>query len=111
MAYIRRWYKQWRNIEPSVDAAAADDTNPQTYDVTQSIAARGSQSTIVKLKDRRRSIGGGRKVRAPLVRKALYEWWAGIRYAISWESHIGDRRSRGRKCLARFPRSVMRAKP
>jgi hypothetical protein len=45
-----------------------------------------------------------------LIRDALYEWWVGVRYAIDWKKLIADRRSRGMKSLARFPRSILRAK-
>ena len=44
------------------------------------------------------------------MRKELYEWWAGIRYAIDWKALADARRSRGRACLARFPRYSLRAK-
>ena len=57
---------------------------------------------------RQRAPGGGRPFKAPLLRQALYEWWSGIRYAIDWGALITSRRSRGKKHLARFPRSTLR---
>ena len=59
---------------------------------------------------RRRRPGAGQKFKAPLVRTALYEWWSGLRHAIDWKKLIENRRSRGKKHLARFPRSVLRVK-
>jgi hypothetical protein len=59
---------------------------------------------------RQRAPGAGRKFAAPLLRQALYEWFVGIRYAIDWNQMIAENRSRGKKHLARFPRSVMKLK-
>jgi hypothetical protein len=59
---------------------------------------------------RLRGLGGGPKYKASLIRRALYEWWSGIRYAIDWKKLVENRRSRGKKHLARFPRSVLRVK-
>ena len=59
---------------------------------------------------RLRGYGAGAKFKAPLVRTALYEWWSGLRHAIDWKKLIENRRSRGKKNLARFPRSVLRVK-
>jgi len=108
--YLLRWYDAWCKTASNLDAAVADDTNPHAHDMVQEDTRRGAQSKIIKLPIRKRASGGGRKVQAPLVRKALYEWWAGLRYAINWDAHISGRRSRERKCLARFPRSVLRTK-
>ena len=54
--------------------------------------------------------GAGPKFKAALVRQALYEWWSGLRYAIDWKQLIAARRSRGKKHLARFPRSALLTK-
>ena len=45
-----------------------------------------------------------------MIRRALYEWWSSIRYAIDWKQLVGNRRSRGKKHLARFPRPILRIK-
>ena len=57
-----------------------------------------------------RACGGGRPHKAALVRKELYEWWASMRYAIDWKALAKDRRSRGKKLLARIPRAILRNK-
>ena len=54
-----------------------------------------------------RAKGAGRHPVANLVREALFEWFTGIRYAIDWKQLMADNRSRGRKHLCRFPRSVL----
>ena len=56
---------------------------------------------------RTRAKGAGRPPVANLVREALFEWFTGIRYAIDWKQLMADNRSRGRKHLCRFPRSVL----
>ena len=59
---------------------------------------------------RLRGPGGGAKYKAPMIRRALYEWWSSIRYAIDWKQLVENRRSRGKKHLCRFPRSILRIK-
>jgi hypothetical protein len=59
---------------------------------------------------RKRTQGGGRHYAAHSVRRALYEWWSGLRYAIDWKQIIAENRSRGKKHLARFPRDVVKFK-
>lgn len=60
--------------------------------------------------ERKRTHGGGRHYAAHSVRRALYEWWSGLRYAIDWKQIIAESRSRGKKHLARFPREVVKLK-
>ena len=57
-----------------------------------------------------RASGGGPKYKAPCVRQARYEWFVGVRYAIDWTKTVSENRSRGRKHLDRFPRSLIIAK-
>lgn len=59
---------------------------------------------------RQRREGAGAKQRAVLVRQSLYEWWAGLRYAVDWKRHAANRVKLKRKMMARFPRAVLRAK-
>jgi hypothetical protein len=59
---------------------------------------------------RRNAAGQDRHPKAHCVREALYEWFTGIRYAIDWQQMIAENRSRGKKHLARFPRSVLKLK-
>ena len=47
---------------------------------------------------------------SPCVREGLYEWWSGIRYGIDWKQLIAENRIRGKKNLARFPRSIIQLK-
>ena len=57
--------------------------------------------------DRKRGQGGGRPFKAAIVRQQLYEWWAGLRYAIDWQTLIENRRSRGKQHLACCPASAI----
>ena len=59
---------------------------------------------------RRRKLGGGRKYKAGIVREALYEWWVGLRYSIDWKALKRANRSRGKQCLARIPRVILRSR-
>ena len=61
---------------------------------------------------RQRREGAGTKQKAPIVRQALYEWWAGLRYAVDWKKHAGRCAvvTGQKKIMGRFPRSVLRAK-
>ena len=56
--------------------------------------------------DRKRGQGGGIPCTAAIVIQQLYEWWAGLRYAIDWQTLIENRRSRGTH-IARCPASVI----
>ena len=42
--------------------------------------------------------------------RELYEWWISLRYAIDWNSLASQNRSRGKRCLARFPRSAIKSR-
>ena len=94
---IRHWHSTWRKSTANVAAAVADKR-----------CHVGVGASLLKTKApmtecaRQRAFGGGRPKKAPLVRQALYEWWCSIRYAIDWKQLVADRRSRGKKSLARF---------
>ena len=45
-----------------------------------------------------------------MIRDALWEWWAGIRFAIDWKALATANNQKGHKCLCRFPKSVIRWK-
>ena len=103
---IKRWYDVWRASSANIEAAVAEKTIPavSTLSLMKSRAHKPAHL-------RKRAQGGGRNHKCPLVRQALYEWWASIRYAIDWKQLIQENRSRGRtKNLARFPRAVLRHK-
>ena len=100
---LKSWYVTWASSPSNVLAAVAEE-GP--------VPVRGSQSMLKsrgKVPDslRCRGHGGGRHPKVPCVREALYEWFSGLRYAIDWKQLIAENRSRGKKHLARFPRSVI----
>jgi len=99
---IKRWYDDWSSKDHSQVVAVADGP-PRTRQEPNMNRSRAA----VPSHKRQRCDGGGRHSAAPLVRQALYEWWAGLRFAIDWGQMATDRRSRGKKHLARFPRSVL----
>ena len=102
-AQLRLWYNTWRKSPASAVAAVADDA-PET--IAQPKNMLRSRAPVQECR-RRRGYGGGRTPHAHCVREALYEWFTGLRYAIDWKQMIAENRSRGRKHLARFPRSVI----
>ena len=59
---------------------------------------------------RRRLPGAGRKHVNPEVRDALFEWWVGLRERIDWGSLARANMRKGRKCLCRFPKTVLQLK-
>ena len=102
---IRKWYRAWRSSDSNV--VAADAQKPELVPSEKSnLRSRAKQSSSSRI----RGPGAGRPYKATLVRRALYEWWAGIRYAIDWNQLHSNRRSRGKKHLARFPTSLLRVK-
>ena len=102
---VRKWYNLWRSSPSNSLVAVADQPSKG-----------GAETSLLKSKapqqnsKRQRGPGAGRPPSVPLIRQALYEWWAGIRYAIDWQQMVASRRSRGKKNLARFPRSALRLK-
>ena len=60
--------------------------------------------------ERLRGPGGGRHYACPLIRQALYEWFVSIRYAIDWHRLVAINKSKKKKNLCRFPRSILRVK-
>ena len=102
---VTKWYRAWHRSPSNV--VATETAQPFKLRSEQCML---KSRALVKSCQRLRDHGAGTKYKAPLVRQALYEWWSGIRYAIDWDQLIADRRSRGKKHLARFPRSVLRLK-
>ena len=96
--YIRRWYNEWKGSTAKDNPALTKGLHQKTQLKSR---AKKTDSQL------RRSRGAGAQFKAPLVRKALYEWWSGLRHAIDWKALIDERRSRGKKHLARFPRSAI----
>ena len=103
---VRRWHATW-SADPA-NAAKKEAGDPNEAPKAEPRYRIGVRNQL--LKQRVRAKGGGRHSKAEVVRKELYEWWAGIRYAIDWKAWTAERRSRGKACLARFPRYVLRAK-
>ena len=60
------------------------------------------------MRKRIRAPGAGRRPSAPFLRRALYEWWSGIRYAEA--IYRKSQQSRKKKDLVSSPRSVLRLK-
>ena len=95
---IRRWHSDWVKSNKFLD-------------MPQSRAPKKGASIKKKLCwKRKRREGGGAKHKAAIVRQTLYEWWAGLRYAVDWQKHAANRSARKKKVMGRFPRSVLRAK-
>ena len=103
---VREWYNKWRETTSSTVAAVADGAPVQVRQPKGMLKSR----TPVPMCRRRNAPGQGRLPKAHCVREALYEWFTGIRYAIDWQQMIAENRSRGKRHLARFPRSVLRLK-
>ena len=104
---VREWHKHWcSRTQNGVVALEGEVTHLQDAKEKNMLKSRQPVSETL----RRRADGAGRPVKAYCVREALYEWWAGIRYAIDWKQVIAENRSRGIKHLARFPRALIRLK-
>ena len=88
---------------------AAVAENKQNTKLPQENDLLKSRARVIKCY-RKRAPGGGRQFNVPLIRKALYEWFTSIRYAIDWKQLVAENRSRGKKHLARFPRSIFKLK-
>ena len=101
---IRRWYKGWSKTPSHLLAAVAGETK------NKNPTRKQSGIRMVETLARRRGVGAGRKRKAETIGKELYDWWVGLRYAIDWKELVKGRRSRGKKCMARFPRHILLAK-
>ena len=99
---IREWYAAWQGNTCNI-VAIEKDSPKQVVSQASYLKSR----KYVPACFRKRNYGAGRHFKATFVRQQLYEWWAGIRYAIDWTKLIESRRSRGKKHLARFPASVL----
>ena len=100
---VRRWYAAWVHTPKTLLGQASGNLERRG-------GGRKRHARKMRLQMRKRGWGGGRKRKGYLIGKELYEWWTGMRYAIDWNGLSKFNRSRGKKCLARFPRSVLRAK-
>jgi len=101
---VLKWYRAWRDDHGKVLATEEEHSKPQSRTTIRSLLkSKAPVPDSVRLRCR----GGGRRPKGPLVRQKLYEWWAGLRHAIDWKKLVQDRRSRGKKHLARFPRDVI----
>jgi len=81
-------------------------------DTVKGARGRGNKVKQGFLK-RKRAAGdyGTHLVKAPILRKRLYEWFLSVRYAIDWKEINARARSGGRpKAIGRFPRSLLKAK-
>lgn len=96
---IQRWHRSWRASTRGIHTAVADPKNNRHAGLPGD-----------RMYNRKKAAGQGRPYALPLVREALYEWWAGMRYAIDWKQLSACNRNRGKHCLARFPRAVLRKK-
>ena len=102
---LRAWYSSWSGQHGS-DVNAVAGQGKKVRKEMSFLKSRAPVAAHLRL----RGLGAGRNYKAPLIRRALYEWFTSIRYAIDWKQLVENRRSRGRKHLARFPRSVLRVK-
>ena len=98
---ILRWYRTWRSKTSHVLATEMEKPCKMA-----SLKCFRKSRARKPAHLRQRDFGGGRRHKAILIRQELYEWFTSIRYAIDWKQLITDRRSRGKKHLARFPRSA-----
>ena len=99
---VRRWHATW-SVTPKAILAKSSGNVAR-------VGPRGRTGKKVPIRRRQRAYGAGAKRKGLLVGKELFEWWSGMRYAIDWKRLSDVNRSRGKKCLARFPRSVLRTK-
>ena len=96
---IRLWYRAWEKKGAPSHPQQSCERNKRHC------------SSAVEPSKRQRAAGGqGHPQACPIIREQLYEWWQSMRYSIDWKGLAAQNRSRGRKCLARFPRSVLKAK-
>lgn len=98
---IRDWYSQL------VCTAVADG---HVVSLVPSEKCKLRSRAPVTMLQRRRAPGAGARFKATPIREALYEWFTATRYAVDWSQLISESRSRGKKHLARFPRSILRLK-
>ena len=109
---MRQWYGAWQsstsNVASTSDVVAAV-AESALVPVSQGRSRLKSRAPVALCR-RKNAYGAGRPPKAYCVREALYQWFAGIRYAIDWAQLIAENRSRGKKHLARFPRSLLKLK-
>ena len=69
---------------------------------------KGMPKTHLNL--RRHAPGQGRRFAAAPVRDALWEWWVATRYAVDWKKWGSAGATKKRKCICRYPKSLVLAK-
>ena len=95
---LRRWHRRWKEKQN-----------------TEKCQLRKTRSKVVRVRyhKRRRDFGyqGTSLTKMSWVRQELFEWFVGMRYQIDWKKVAERDRSRGdRKCIGRFPRSLLQTK-
>ena len=73
------------------------------------VVCRSCRGAEVACGERGRT-GAGRPFSLPGIRDALFEWWIQIRFAVDWTELAKHNNAKGKKCLCRFPRAVIRWK-
>ena len=89
---LRKWYTQW--CKSGKDVPDAVEVPSEHLGDVRNLRKSRARKPLCK---RKRAPGAGAPFHAPLVRKALYEWWTGLRFAINWKKLAQERRSRGKK--------------
>ena len=105
---VRRWYDATLSscggtLVPATDEAVEDK---------RAVGGRG-QKQAISGKKRMRTAGscGVHLIKAPSIRKRLYEWFLSVRYSIDWDAINKRARNNGRKkAMGRFPRAILKAK-
>ena len=54
--------------------------------------------------------GAGCPYLQPLLRDGIHRWFVGLRFSIDWKALAQQNNAKGRKCLCRFPKSLVRWK-
>ena len=101
-SYQRKLVKRWH--ESSLVACPAYKGHKA--------GGRGNRKTL-KVKNRHHETGykGVQLIKAPSIRKRLYDWFLSVRYSIDWDAINKRARNNGRKkAMGRFPRAILKAK-
>ena len=102
---VKRWYAQW--VRNTADSSAVAELEEQVRAPQSRKQSPNAWNGVAPWK-RQRVVGAGRRRQATIIGHELYEWWVGLRYAINWDVLAAHNRSRGKRCLARFPRSAIK---
>lgn len=101
---LRRWHARWRKGRGSEPGEGRG--------MCLRAGKLKAKLPMVRYHKRQRGYGEqGILKKMPWVRQELFEWFVGMRYQIDWKALERTRRSSGeRKCVGRFPRSMVRQK-